>query len=540
MKQMSKKLIMLCIISLVMILGFATIVNAEGEFKVSEASADVVLNGTKNLYCENKPTGETITWSSSNNDIASIDSDGKVTAKAIGTTTITATAGSQTATCTVNVVYKNFVEASCTNVTLVIGEYETKTITIMAEDYNSNKIPNPDVQWSSSDESIATVDSSGKITAVKAGTTKVTATIVGASREIDVTVINAPTFTDFSKAEYEVVKDGVSRVNLNIKNIEKKDRHYYYYCITSTNEKPKIELDQYGALKKEGNNWNLLPLSGFNITEYVELSQDMYLWIYEDIWLETVYKNDNDKDISYIGNIVVSGQKLNRPQYPVYAEMFFATYMTNDSTQIVTTIPKTEEIERSFTLKIGKITDKSILNGIKNNKGEAWNSLLEYAKNSNAIFNQKLDVNKKDSLAEYNSNSIDEKRDVIKLNNLEDKVYYYMYLVFDDENGKYYPASGLTIAKASVNDNGNWYLFFLGDENFKWDDFGTTTTGTSTVDGKTTETTTKTTTKTKTKTKTTTPKTLPKTGTTAIGFIIIAMVGSAVFFKVKNNKYKGI
>lgn len=530
MKQMSKKLIMLCIICLVMVLGVATIVKAADVFKVSNDSEDVVLNGTKNLYCENKPDGETITWSSSNNEIASVNSEGKVTAKAIGTATITAKAGSQTATCTINVIYYNYVNASCEDVVLVIGEYESKSITITAEDYDLKEITNPQVQWTSSDESIAKVDSSGKITAVKAGTTKVTATVAGGSKDINVTVINAPSFADFSKAEYEVVKNGTSGVNLNIKNVKQvNEKHKFYYCITSTSEKPTIEFEKDGNLKNNEGIWNLLNSSlSARIEKYVQLNQDMYLWVYENTVLEKSYKDDNGNSIYYIGKILTSGQKLTRPKYPVYAETFFATHMTHNTTQIATTIPYEWNTERKFTLKIGKITDKNILNGIKNNKGESWNSLLEYAKNSNAIYNNKLATNKTSTFAEYTSWIEQEKRDVIKLNNLEDKAYYYMYVVFDDENGKYYPASGLTIAKAEVftsgNAKGEWYLFFLGDEDFKWDDFGTTQTGTTT----------------KTTTKTKTPKTLPKTGTTAIGFIIIAMVGSAVFFKVKNTKYKGI
>ena len=60
MKQKSKKLILLFIISLVMILGFATIVNAaDDEYKMEETSVNVLLNGTRYLNTINKPSGET-------------------------------------------------------------------------------------------------------------------------------------------------------------------------------------------------------------------------------------------------------------------------------------------------------------------------------------------------------------------------------------------------------------------------------------------------------------------------------------------------
>ena len=58
-------------------------------------------------------TEKTITWASNNNDIATVDSNGKVTLNQIGSCTITAIAGQFSANCTVNVVgYKNAVDLS--------------------------------------------------------------------------------------------------------------------------------------------------------------------------------------------------------------------------------------------------------------------------------------------------------------------------------------------------------------------------------------------------------------------------------------------
>ena len=543
MKQKSKKIILLFIISLVMILGFATMVNAaDDEFKINETKADVVLNRTKLFYCENTPTGETVTWSSSNSNIVSVEPDGtnsaKATAKAIGTATITATAGSKTATCTINVVYNSFIETSDISVSLVIGEYESKTVKITTSDYDNNKITNPDVQWKSNDESIAKVDSNGKITAVKAGTTKVIATVAGGSREIDVTVTNLPTFTDFSKAEYEYSKPALGSLDLKIKNLDlKNERVSRYYYITSENKKPNIELTDDGEVSSKSTIgsypiWNILSLnddgslSGFGIENYMQFNQDLYIWIVETRNLENPYYDDNDNAVVYKTEFVVSGKKLERIKYPTYAELFINTMVNSKNTQIVFTIPNGDTTKRKFHLKIGEISDKSILNGLKNNNGESWNSLFEYAKKSNAVFDKNLTTSNKNGILRYDTDDGAEKLD-FKVN---DGSYYYMYVVFDDENGKYYPASGVTIAKASVatsgSTKGDWYLFFLGSEDFNWDDFGTIQTGTAIVDGNTTG--------------TTKPKSLPKTGSVAIGLVIVAMVGTAVFFKVKNNEYKGI
>ena len=271
------------------------------------------------------------------------------------------------------------------------------------------------------------------------------------------------------------------------------------------------------------------------LEEYVQLNQDLYLWIVEEKKLEKGYYDDENKYVTNKIEFVVSGVKLTRPKYPVYAEMFNSTVLADDVAQILFNLPG-DETKRNFTLKIGKITDNNILNGIKNNNGDSWNSLLEYAKNSNAIFNNKLATTSLVTHLTYSSLDGAEKINL----KLDNNAYYYMYVVFDDENGKYYPASGLTIAKASVHndDKKSWSLIFLGDNDFKWDDFGTAQTGTTT-DVNTTGTTTKTTTNQKS-TKANTPSKLPYTGTATIGLLIVVMAGTAVFFKVKNNKYKGI
>ena len=73
-----------------------------------------------------------------------------------------------------------------TELSLYVGGEETLTATVEPDNaYNKN------LTWSSSDSAVATVDSSGKVTAVKAGTAKITATAAdgqGAKAECTVTV----------------------------------------------------------------------------------------------------------------------------------------------------------------------------------------------------------------------------------------------------------------------------------------------------------------------------------------------------------------
>ncbi len=126
-----------------------------------------------------------VVWSSSAPAIADVDQTGKVTAKAVGKATITATAGTATATCKVTVVISaTGVTLNKTAIALEKGATETLTATVAPENSTDK------VVWSSSDDTIAEVDQTGKVTAVGGGTAIITATAgkVSASCEVTVTV----------------------------------------------------------------------------------------------------------------------------------------------------------------------------------------------------------------------------------------------------------------------------------------------------------------------------------------------------------------
>ena len=102
--------------------------------------------------------------------------EGKVTAHKAGTATITVTTadGNKTATCEVTVVAKTYpvtgVTLNHTSATLTEGDELLLTATI-----TPSNATNQNVNWSSSDSSVASVES-GKVTAHKAGTATITVT----------------------------------------------------------------------------------------------------------------------------------------------------------------------------------------------------------------------------------------------------------------------------------------------------------------------------------------------------------------------------
>lgn len=127
-------------------------------------------------------------WKSSNQSIARIDADGRVSALSAGTVTITATTtdGGLTAACEVTV-YTPYIDV--TSVTLnkyslnfIEGESETLTATVMPVNATDKSIV-----WSSSNTMVATVDN-GLVTAVKEGSATITAAAGGKTANCTVTV----------------------------------------------------------------------------------------------------------------------------------------------------------------------------------------------------------------------------------------------------------------------------------------------------------------------------------------------------------------
>src|SRR5690554_341659 len=114
----------------------------------------------------------TFVWESEDEEVATVDQDGKVTPVAIGTTDITASARGKLATIEVNVVYADPSSVPITGYDSVLVKALSEvqlTATVVPE------FAQQGVTWSSSDETIATVDSNGLVEFVGVGEVTVTA-----------------------------------------------------------------------------------------------------------------------------------------------------------------------------------------------------------------------------------------------------------------------------------------------------------------------------------------------------------------------------
>ena len=138
---------------------------------------------------------KTVFWLTSNEKVATVDDDGKVTAVGSGEAKITATAGGKHASCTVKVtVLVNSITLDKTELDMKVGDGPVTLTATVIPDGATDKT----VTWSSSNEKAATVDSNGKVTAIGNGETTITATAGGKSATCKVKVamiINLATLT---------------------------------------------------------------------------------------------------------------------------------------------------------------------------------------------------------------------------------------------------------------------------------------------------------------------------------------------------------
>lgn len=118
-------------------------------------------------------TDKSIEWASDHPEVATVDSDGNVTAVDNGTATITVTTKDQglSASCTITVAQIiSSINLDKTSLTLYEGEEYSLEATI-----NPSTAAEKAPKWTSSNEAVATVDDNGKVSAISKGSTTIRA-----------------------------------------------------------------------------------------------------------------------------------------------------------------------------------------------------------------------------------------------------------------------------------------------------------------------------------------------------------------------------
>src|SRR5206468_3343642 len=165
---------------------------------VSPASATVQVGQTVQLTATPKDasgnplTGRMVTWSSSNNSVASVTSSGLVSGGAAGSATITATSEGQSGTASITVTSVPVASVSVTPTSANVNEGKTVQLTATPKDGGGNPLSGRTIAWSSSNTAVATVSSSGLVTGKVAGSATITATSEGQSGASAITVVHVP------------------------------------------------------------------------------------------------------------------------------------------------------------------------------------------------------------------------------------------------------------------------------------------------------------------------------------------------------------
>src|SRR6266511_4239366 len=158
---------------------------------VSPATATIQIGQTAQLTATPKDangttlSGRAVNWTSSNTSVATVNSSsGLVSGVAAGSATITATSEGQSGSAAASVA------VSPATASILVGQ--TVQLTATPKDASGNALSGRVVTWGSSNNSIATVTSSGLVSGVAAGSATITATSEGQSGASAVTVAAAP------------------------------------------------------------------------------------------------------------------------------------------------------------------------------------------------------------------------------------------------------------------------------------------------------------------------------------------------------------
>ena len=174
----------LVLVAMLSMLVFAACDNDTPSVTVSIADKSVteVYEGhTLQLSANKNPESTEVVWASSDTAVATVSENGLVTGVSAGTATISVSVGSEV---------KDSIEITVRAYTVDISDdtnavvYITRTVQLTA----SRNPADATVEWSSSNEDVATVSADGVVTGIGAGTAVITAACGNATDSITVTV----------------------------------------------------------------------------------------------------------------------------------------------------------------------------------------------------------------------------------------------------------------------------------------------------------------------------------------------------------------
>ena len=212
--------------------------------ELSESEKTVSVGEKFKLTAAITPEDSTddVIWTSSDPTVAAVDENGNVTAKAVGTAEITATAGEVSAVCKLTVKAVEVSEVTLDKTEISLTEGETAQLTASVKPDNA---ADKSVTWTSSDPTVAAV-SDGKITALSAGKATITATAGGKSATCVVTVTASAvevTEVTLDKTEISLTEGETAQLTASVKPDDAADK-----SVTWTSSDPTVAAVSDGKI----------------------------------------------------------------------------------------------------------------------------------------------------------------------------------------------------------------------------------------------------------------------------------------------------
>lgn len=185
-----KKIISFCLIAFFTISLFGcNLFKKEYKLEIKAEKTTIEVEGQLQLLAETDLKNPKFEWSSSNNDIATVDNDGLVTAVAVGKAEITVkveNVGEKKIEITI--VAKPELTLTAIKTTLEVEE----KLQLVAETTLQNAV----YVWTSNNEKIATVDKNGLVTAVAVGKVEITVKVENVGeKKVELTIVAKPNLT---------------------------------------------------------------------------------------------------------------------------------------------------------------------------------------------------------------------------------------------------------------------------------------------------------------------------------------------------------
>ena len=171
-----------------------------------QAGSTLQLSAVTSDAAGNVLTGRTIAWSSNATSIANVSASGLVTALAAGSAIVTATSEGKTGTSSVTVTTPPPVPVATVTVSPAAPSVQvgsTVQLSAVARDASGNVLTGRTVTWTSSNTTLASVSTSGLVSALVAGTVTITANCGGVNGTSSVTVTPPASPTTIFSDDFE-------------------------------------------------------------------------------------------------------------------------------------------------------------------------------------------------------------------------------------------------------------------------------------------------------------------------------------------------